>query len=249
MIDFATELGIQSFVLRHFKTKEELAVKVKETGLNRIELFGGHFDRDNPSSLTKVAEYLGSQGITVTGVGTERLTDDESQSRNVFDLGKAAGVSTLVIDFPIAGVPGCFPVAEKLAEEYGFNLAIHIHGGHHWLSNAPALDWIFGQTGPRVGLCLDTGWAIDGKQDPVALAEKYGDRLYGVHFKDFIYDRVRKPVDVIIGDGLLDLPAFLSALKDLDYSGPVSFEYEGEPENPVPAVRKCVEAVQKAAGV
>jgi sugar phosphate isomerase/epimerase len=98
-------------------------------------------------------------------------------------------------------------------------------------------------------LCLDTGWAIDGKQDPVALAKKYRDRLYGVHFKDFVYQRVRKPVDVIIGEGLLDLPAFLAVLKELDYSEPISFEYEGDPGNPIPAVRKCVEAVQKAAGV
>lgn len=249
MFNFAEELGIQSFVLRAFKTKEELAVKVRETGLDRIELCSIHYDRDDPSSLAAVAEYLRTQAITVTGVGTERLPDDESAQRKVFELGKAAGVSTLTVDFPIAGVPGCFPIAERLADEYDIDLAIHIHGGHHWLSNSPALDWIFDQTGSRIGLCLDTGWALDAKQDPVALADRYGERLYGVHFKDFVYERVRKPVDVIIGDGLLDLSAFLSVLKKLDYSRPVSFEYEGDVDNPVPAVRKCAEAVKRAAGV
>ena len=59
----------------------------------------------------------------------------------------------MTVDFPIASVPGCLCVAEKLAAEFGVPLAIHNHGGSHWFSNRDALHWIFGQTRPDIGLC------------------------------------------------------------------------------------------------
>ena len=65
-----------------------------------------------------------------------------------------------------------------------------------------------------------------------------------LHFKDFVYERVRKPVDKVLGEGLLDLPGFIGVLRKMDYSGYVSLEYEGDMEDPVPALRKCAMAIE-----
>ena len=77
------------------------------------------------------------------------------------------------------------------------------------------------------------------------MAEKFASRLHGVHVKDFIYDRARNPKDVIIGTGNLDLPKFMTVLKQANFTGPVVIEYEGDVENPVPALKECVAALKK----
>ena len=77
------------------------------------------------------------------------------------------------------------------------------------------------------------------------LAEQFAKRLHGVHVKDFIYDRSRNPTDVIIGTGNLDLPKLMTTLKQSNFTGPLVIEYEGDVENPVPALKKCVEALKR----
>src|SRR5436305_12418826 len=102
---------------------------------------------------------------------------------------------------------------EKLADQYDLRLGIHNHGGYDWLGNATILKYIFSKTSKRIGLHIDTAWAIDAKQDPCKLVEQFGDRLSGVHVKDFIYDRARNLKHVIIGNGNLDLPKFMDLLQ------------------------------------
>ncbi|HQL08653.1 MAG TPA: sugar phosphate isomerase/epimerase, partial [Lentisphaeria bacterium] len=69
---------------------------------------------------------------------------------------------------------------------------------------------------------------------------------YGLHFKDFLYSPARQPQDVIVGEGNINLPALIAALKEIDYNGYAALEFEGDVENPVPKLRKCVEAVYAA---
>ncbi|NCO33377.1 MAG: hypothetical protein GW893_05835, partial [Armatimonadetes bacterium] len=76
------------------------------------------------------------------------------------------------------------------------------------------------------------------------MANRFGDRLYGVHIKDFIFDRARKPEDVVVGTGNLNLEALFEAMNKVDFSGYAVLEYEGDVENPVPAVSKCVASVR-----
>ncbi|HEX2950799.1 MAG TPA: TIM barrel protein, partial [Armatimonadota bacterium] len=81
----------------------------------------------------------------------------------------------------------------------------------------------------------------DSGENPVAAAEKYADRLYGVHVKDFIFGRNGAPEDVIVGTGNLDLPQLFATLTSNGFSGYLTLEYEGDEKNPVPSVRECVE--------
>ena len=48
--------------------------------------------------------------------------------------------------------------------------------------SATLVAQVFASTSPRIGLCLDTAWALDAHEDPVAMAGKFADRLYGVQF-------------------------------------------------------------------
>ncbi len=148
-------------------------------------------------------------------------------------------------DFGLDQTPACYRTAEKLADKYDVRLAIHNHGGRHWLGNVTTIDYVLKNTSERVGLCLDTAWALDAREDPIAMAEKFLPRLYGVHVKDFVFDRARNPEDVVIGTGNLNLPKLMSILKSAPKLGSTILEYEGSVENPVPALSQCVEEFKK----
>ena len=60
-------------------------------------------------------------------------------------------------------------------------LGIHHHGGGHWLGNSPALRWVSSQSSARFGLCLDTAWALDSGEDPVAMIMEFGPRVHLLH--------------------------------------------------------------------
>ena len=100
------------------------------------------------------------------------------------------------------------------------------------------------QTSDRVGLCLDTAWALHSHEDPIKMAEQFGKRLHGVHIKDFAFSPDGAHKDVVVGTGNLDLGALFEAMNAADFAGAVVLEYEGDVEDPVPALKQCVEAVR-----
>ena len=65
------------------------------------------------------------------------------------------------------------------------------------------------------------------------------------YIKDFVFDSSGKPEDVIVGQGNLKLDALFSVLKESGFAGTSILEYEGDIENPVPALQNCVDAVRK----
>jgi sugar phosphate isomerase/epimerase len=155
-----------------------------------------------------------------------------------------AGARVITADFSLDRIPECFATASRLADRYGINLAIHNHGGRHWLGSRDILAKVFSQTSERIGLCLDTAWALDSGEDPVAMAEAFAGRLYGVHFKDFTFDSARRPHDVVVGTGNLDLAGLLAVLDRSGFDGVPVLEYEGDVDNPVPALSACVAALR-----
>ena len=248
MINLSKELGVQSYCFRGFKKNEEVAAQLKLAGLDRIELCGAHVDFSRPDTFDDVIGLYRQAGIRIVSIGVVRFRNDPAAERNYFEFARRAGARAISATFLVDSAPQNFRAAEKLADEFDINVAIHNHGGRHWLGCAEMLKQVFATTTERIGLCLDTAWALDSGENPVEWAEKYGKRLYGVHWKDFVFDRARKPQDVIVGSGNLDLPRFIAALRKVEFNGFSVLEYEGDVNDPLPAVRKCLAAVRAAWG-
>ncbi len=242
------EFGVQSYCFRHFKDNRQVASLVKECGLDRIEICGVHVDFTKEETFPEVVAIYRQAGVKLISSGVNGLANREKEERKLFDFLRQAGASLMSISFNIHTIPDCFRTAERLAEEYGVRLAIHNHGGRHWLGSTEALSYVFSRTSGRIGLCLDTAWAMDAGEDPVAMVERFADRLYAVHVKDFVFDRARRHQDVIAGEGNLDLKKFFQALRKASFSGESIIEYEADAENPVAALQKCVAALKEAAG-
>jgi sugar phosphate isomerase/epimerase len=237
---------VQSFCFRHFKDNAKVAELTKECGLSNIEVCRAHVDFSDRRAFAAMLAAYKAADVNVVSIGVNPLTGDEAADRIYFECAREAGLEVMSIDFKIDGIPESFAVAERLAEEYGVDLAIHNHGGRHWLGSSQALQWVFGRTGSRIGLSLDTAWAMDSREDPVEMVRAFGDRVKIVHLKDFVFDRARKPEDVVVGTGNLDLAALRSALTDVGFSGETIIEYEGDVENPVPALKSCAQQIRAA---
>jgi sugar phosphate isomerase/epimerase len=194
--------------------------------------------------LDKVLAFYAGRGIHITSTGLFHVGPDEAKSRKAFEFARLAGVKAFTTDIDSGGAE----TAERLASEYGIRLAVHNHGRRHRHGPAWALEDLLARTSPAVGLCLDTAWAIDSGDDPVKLVRKFASRLYGVHVKDFVFDRAGKPSDVIVGQGNLNLDEFLKALVEVRFDGYFTLEYEGDVNDPVLATRKCVEAIRESLG-
>ncbi len=244
-MNIVEETGVQSYCFRNFKDNAKTAALVKECGLSKIEMCGVHVDFSDESTFGDVIKIYADAGVDIVSIGVSDIADNEESERKHFEFLKMAGARFMSVTFDINTVPGCFRTAEKLADEYDMLLAIHNHGGRHWLGPAETLAWVFDNTSDRIGLCLDTAWALDSREDPVAMAEKFADRLYGVHLKDFTVDRARKPKDVVVGEGNLDLKKLVHVMGKAGFNGYSVLEYEGDVENPVPAMKKCVEALRE----
>jgi sugar phosphate isomerase/epimerase len=245
-MDAGKELAVQSYCFRGFKSNEEVADKVLECGLRKLELCAVHADFTDESGFDAVIDTYRKRGVEIVSIGVQGFKNDPATERKYFEFVKRAGVRVMSANFTADSVPDSVRSAEALAGEYDVRLGIHNHGGRHWLGSSQALTMVFGWAGARVGLMLDTAWALDSGEDPVKMAEAFGDRLVGVHIKDFVFDRARKPEDVVVGTGNLDLPGLLATMKKVGCTGPAILEYEGDVENPVPALKQCVEAVASA---
>ncbi len=246
MTDLAGDLAVQSYCFRNFKDNRQVAELVKECGLTAIELCAVHADFADPAGFAQVLAVYREAGIRVVSIGVQTLGAEEAAVRPFFECVRMAGARFMSVTFPVDAVPAAYRTAEKLAEEYDVFLGIHNHGGRHWLGSAEMLGSVFRNTGPRIGLCLDTAWAIDSGEDPVALAERFSERLYGLHIKDFLYDDHRRHRDVVVGTGILDLSALFRVLKAREFGGYAALEYEGDVENPAPALAACTRAVRAA---
>jgi myo-inosose-2 dehydratase len=130
-------------------------------------------------------------------------------------------------------------LAERTAAE-GLTLVYHHHMGTVVQSEAD-IDRLMENTGPALSLLLDTGHATFAGADPLALAQRYADRVGHVHCKDVrremmarsqqadwsFLDSVVEGVFTVPGDGMVDFPAVLSALPR--YQGWLVIEAEQDP--------------------
>ena len=152
-MNYYTELGVKGFCFRAFPDNAVVANMVKSCGLDRIDLSGPQLDFRNPSLHAPAIRAYAEAGVKIVGIGVVGLSggvDDEE----LFCFCRSAGCRTISIN----GEPGTFYEALKQAEawagKYDMRLAIHNHGGNHWLGNSQMLRHVLSRCGERVGIRL-----------------------------------------------------------------------------------------------
>ncbi len=100
------------------------------------------------------------------------VSADASTARRQFEFAKELGIETIAVD----RIPAAMPAIEKLAEEYGVNLALS--------GNPKSLAGLLEAHGRRIGVYADLGkWAQQGVTPADGIA-RIGDRLLAVRVGD-----------------------------------------------------------------
>jgi inosose dehydratase len=122
-------------------------------------------------------------------------------------------------------------VAER-ARNAGLVPSYHPHLGS--LAEAPdQIDALLAAS--SIGLCADVAHLAAGGGDPVAIIDKYADRLHYVHLKD--YDP-KTGGFMPLGEGVLDMAGVVDAVVRTGYSDWVGVELDGYPGDPADAARR-----------
>ena len=176
-------LGLQSYTLREFKVGRVIEL-AKELGCAHIEFTRVHANADTPpDQIEAIKRQMAAAGLRISAQGVNQFTKDQAANRKVFELAKRLGNRNISAD----PSEDSFDSLERLVAEYNVRIAIHNHGpgpGSRYDKIADVLKAIKGRD-PRIGTCADLGHYIRSAEDPVKAIRLFGERLYGVHLKDF----------------------------------------------------------------
>ncbi len=137
-------------------------------------------------------------------------------------------------------------LADRMAE-YGVPMAYHHHMGTV-IETEREIDLLMDNTGPNVGLLIDTGHLAFAGGEIESVTRRHGPRINHVHCKDVrreVFQRVRgedmsfldavlEGVFTVPGDGFINFGSFAQVLSEIDYSGWVVVEAEQDPEEANP---------------
>lgn len=245
----AISLGVQSYTFRNFDLEPALK-RMKELGLKYAEFYSKHIPPDsNSAKLKGILDLCKEYGVTPVGFGVSAFSKDTDKNRKLFEFGKAVGLKYLSASPSMDS----FDSLDKLCEEYKIAIAIHPHGpsgkGRDQWWSAEIIMKAVKDHHKLIGSCLDTGHLLrmaqlGEKLDPAEQVKIMGDRNFGMHLKD--HDNKKKE-DVVFGDpkGALDVAAVFKALNEVKFTGAVSIEYEANPSDPSPDMKKCVAYVRE----
>jgi len=136
---------------------------------------------------------------------------------------------------------GAEKVAQSVKDKYGMRTVFHHHCAGH-IETPAEIDALMNATDSELlGLCFDTGhYRFGGGKNPVDVLEKYWNRIWHVHFKDFssqvakksaennwdYFESVKNGVFCELGKGDVDFVAIKKFLNSKNYKGWIVVEQD-----------------------
>lgn len=228
-------LGLASYSTRKFDRAQTIAM-CKRAGLPNVCFKDFHLKLNSTDAECKAAaEECKASGVTLYAGGVIYMKKPEDVS-NAFRYAQAATMATLVC----APDPALLPQINERVKETGIYVAIHNHGPGDKIYPTPeSIMEKVGDFDKRIGLCIDVGHTARIGGDVIGSIRQFKDRIYEYHFKDET-EATPKGKGCICGWGALDLPGYLTAIKESGYDRVVSFEYEIDDKDPLPGIMASV---------
>ena len=233
------EIGIASYGLRTLSLDEVIDV-MKDLQLRKLSVKNMHLPYDlSPADLERSMMKIRGAGLDPYAAGVIYMTSTEEVAK-AFDYAKKAGFGLIV------GVPdyNILDLAEQKVKAYDIRLAIHNHGpdGMPYPSAMEAYTRIEDRD-ERMGICMDVAHIARSGIDPVQEIHAVRDRLFDVHLRDNTANS-KEGTACRPGQGNLDLPGIIRALRDVEYQGVYTIEYGIEEDNPLTGTALTVGYVQ-----
>jgi sugar phosphate isomerase/epimerase len=185
------------------------------------------------AEIQKCLDAAKAADIKIIDTGVIGIPNREDEARKFFDWAKKVGLTEIVSE----PEEKYLPMIDKVAGDYDIKVALHDHPkpSRYW---DPEHTYDSIKDLKHVGFCADVGhWKRSGFEPSIVL-EKYGERVYSLHFKDLVKEG-NGYHDVPWGTGESKAKAMLQALKDKGFKGPIAIEYEYKWD--LPTLQKCVD--------
>src|SRR5688572_26410092 len=251
--------GIQLWTVKSEAEKdlEGTLRKVYAAGFREIE-FAGYYGK-TPAEIGKLMHDIGFSLVS-THAGA---SDIAKNGDKILADAKALGLK-----YVVCSSPGVSPEKEKLpweermkavdltdwkwnadlfnkfgkqVSDAGMTFGYHNHSAEFKkFDGQTAFDYLFANTDAKhVKIELDVGWVEVAQQDPIALLNKYKDRVIALHVKDVGKREVdgKEPPSVALGEGVVDWKKVLGTAKA---NGTKAFFYEQE----APFTRPILDSVK-----
>ena len=228
-------IGMAGYTFKEF-TVEKTIQMMQRIEVNNLSLKDFHMPMN--STLEQITAVIGkfkTAGINVYTVGVVYMKTQESVDQ-AFEYAKMAGVKMIV------GAPDyvLLPYVEKKIKSYDFKLAIHNHGPDNPLyPNATDIWNHIKDLDARIGICIDIGHTTRDGQDPSVDILKYKERIYDMHVKD-VDKATKEGKTVEMGRGIIDIPKLVKTLREVNYSGSCSLEFEKDMTDPLPGIAESI---------
>ena len=214
------------------KTAAEIGALVKSIGFTPVSMHAGANDIDkNGAQILADAKTLGLRHVVCSSPGVSPAKDKlpwEERMKSV-DLNDWKWNAELFHKFG------------KQVSEAGMTFGYHNHSAEfRKIDGKTAFDHLYEMTDAKhVKIELDVGWVVVAGQDPIAILDKYKDRVIALHVKD-VSKRVspdKDPPSVALGEGVIDWKKVIGTAKA---HGTKAFFYEQE----APFTRPILDSVK-----
>lgn len=130
-------------------------------------------------------------------------------------------------------------VIKKVAET-GIKVAIHTHGPDGApFPNIQKVAEMVKDPSLGVGCCMDLGHSVRMGEDIVKDIKKYKDWIYDIHIKDESAAS-KEGQTWEMGRGVMDFVPIVKVLREINYQGVVSLEFEKNGKDPHPGVAESI---------
>jgi sugar phosphate isomerase/epimerase len=238
------KLTLQSWTTNKYTVVQSIDY-AKQLGVHYLEVYpgqtlggkaGGKWGPEmTDEQIKEMLDAAKAADVEIIDTGVIEISSREDAARKLFDWAKKVGITEIVSEPD----PKALPMIDKLAAEYGIKVAIHDHPKptRYW---DPEFTYEHIKDLKHIGFCADVGhWKRSGF-DPVVVLDRYGEKVYSLHFKDLVPNPDKKGYhDVPWGTGESKAAAMLETLKKKGFQGPIAIEYEYTWD--VPTLKKCVD--------
>ena len=194
--------------------------------------FGPSMTADERKALK---EFLHKKGITITALGV--ITAKSAKDWKAYFEFAADMKIPIITAEPERNQ---LNDVNRLAATYGVKVAIHDHP-------IPDLYWhpdsvLLALKGhPNIGVCADIGHWVRNGLNVVDCLKKCNGKIMILHLKDVAEFGNAQAPDVLLGEGVCNIPAVMQELKNQNFKGVFSIEYEEHPNNNMKDVKQYVQ--------
>jgi hexulose-6-phosphate isomerase len=228
------------------------------------------------ATLKEAAAHAAARGVRIDGLATARFwdvnygSDDAGErqaacdlTRRLLDQAAACGAGSILVVPAVVGqaeepVPriayadALYRTSEALdtlrheAEARAVTIAIENVWNRFLLSPPEAADLVDRVNSPYVGFYLDVGNTLVHGY-PQDWIHTLAHRIRRVHAKDYDLTRPGRAGFCPLGEGSVDWPVVVTALRGVGYDGPLTYEGPGDPDDIRRRMQRILDTPPRAA--